>query len=84
MRACILVRSNRPPGLRPPSSSGRIAAGASERAVRIWASAQPASLPFSQDGTGEAKPSLSRLPQTSRGNPRAFAASRRIRFPSAG
>lgn len=65
MRACILVRSNRPPGLSPPSSSGLKDPGASVRAVWIWASAQPARGPFSQDGTGLAKPSLSRPAQGS-------------------
>ncbi|MDQ0605761.1 hypothetical protein QF037_010194 [Streptomyces canus] len=65
MRACILVRSNRPPGLSPPSSSGLKDPGASVRAVWIWALAQPARGPFSHDGTGLAKPSLSRPAQGS-------------------
>lgn len=78
------VRSNRPPGARPVSSSGRQAGGASASAVLIAASAQAASCPLSQAETGLAKPSLSRLAQTLRGGPRALEASRRIRFPCAG
>lgn len=84
MRACMRVRSNRLPGVKPPSKRGRKAAGVSARAVLIWAPAQPPRVLLSQAGTGEAKPSLSRLAQTSRGRPRALAASRRIRLPWAG
>lgn len=80
MSDCIRVRSNRPPGLRPPASSGRSERGAWSRAELIWAVAQGSSGPLSQLGTGEAKPSLSRLSQTSLGRPRALAASRRILF----